>query len=203
MTLMDAFLLGMLAGGNGNGSGGGDNSFVVKITESGGVFSADKTYAEISAAFSSGKTIVADIGVGVLPMVSTGSSFYAYYEATDASSVSIITISSGDSVDCAAFGMEFSPVVVTDLESTTITIDLAADNTVYEFGTLDALTITAIPANGWFEVHFTSGAIATNAQITGATFPKNQTPFTPEINTYYEISVRNGKAAFLDYGVSV
>lgn len=81
---------------------------------------------------------------------------------------------------------------VVNVEGTTPTIT-PADNTIYNCGTLDSLTITNPPATGKFWIWFTSGATAT--VVTGID------NFTPEANKVYRISVENGYATYDSWSV--
>ena len=82
--------------------------------------------------------------------------------------------------------------VVTDITSNSITLAYAADNTIYEYGELTNLTVTAIANPGDFIIIFTSGATATTTNFpAGLIFSE---AFAAEANTRYEINVRNGYA---------
>lgn len=96
----------------------------------------------------------------------------------------------GQPIDLSAY--QLKPTVVTDLSSTSITLALAADNTIYEYGELTALTVTAITATADFIIRFTSGTTptVTNFPVT-MVFPE---AFSAEANMRYEINVSNGYA---------
>lgn len=90
--------------------------------------------------------------------------------------------------------------VVTDTTSTSITLASAADNTIYEYGELTNLTVTAIPANGDFIIRFTSGATPTTTS-----FPASmvfQSAFVATADTRYEISVSDGYAVVGEWPVA-
>ena len=96
----------------------------------------------------------------------------------------------GEPIDLSAY--ELKPATVTDLVSSSITLASASDNTIYEYGELTALTVTAITASGDFIIRFTSGATPTTTSFpVSMKFPE---AFAPEANTRYEINVSNGYA---------
>ena len=183
-------------GGGGGGGGGTDNRYIVEFTESGGVYTANKPYAKIAEAFSAGKEIVADIGTGLLPMVSTGSSFYTYFAGVDGTSLTVISLSSGDVVT----------VAIVDVAPTTITVTTAtpsiaaADNTIYECGELTSLTVSSFPATGEFSIVFISGATATVLSVPNTMIMPDG--FAVEASTRYEINVKNGYAVVGSWSVS-
>lgn len=91
-----------------------------------------------------------------------------------------------------ALGVDPASTKVTDLESTSITLALAADNTIYEYGELSALTVTSIENPADFIIRFTSGATATTTNFPASmVFPE---VFAAEANTRYEINCSNGYA---------
>lgn len=80
-----------------------------------------------------------------------------------------------------------SPAVISDSQSTSITLPLPVADTIYEYGELTALTITAIPVSGDYMIKFRSGTTATVTD-----FPQNlhfPEAFAPAAMTRYEISV--------------
>ena len=98
-----------------------------------------------------------------------------------------------------AIGGEATPTTVTDLSSTSITLASAADNTIYEYGELTALTITAITNPGSFIVRFTSGSTPTTTNFPASmVFPE---AFSAEASTRYEINVSNGYALAVGWAV--
>ena len=99
----------------------------------------------------------------------------------------ILTVSSGRPAWVSP-----GPSVVSDQVSTSITLAAAAADTIYEYGELSALTITALPASGDFIVRFTSGSTATTTDFPVAM--KFPTAFAAEANTRYEINCSNGYA---------
>ena len=104
----------------------------------------------------------------------------------------------GEPIDLSAY--ELKPTTVTDLSSTNITLASAADNTIYEYGELSALTVTAFDATGDFIIRFTSGATFTTTNFPATMkFPE---AFAPEANMRYEINVSNGYALVAGWAVS-
>lgn len=82
-----------------------------------------------------------------------------------------------------------SPAVVSDSQSSSITLPLPVADTIYEYGELTALTISDIPATGDFIIRFRSGSTPTTTN-----FPQTMlfpSAFTPAANTRYEINVSN------------
>lgn len=89
-----------------------------------------------------------------------------------------------------------NPIIVEDLTSTSITLAEAKANTIYKYGTLTNLTITANETSDQETViYFTSGATITTS------FPNtlkwfNDSPLEAEINTGYVISIVNNIAVW-------
>ena len=98
-----------------------------------------------------------------------------------------------------AIGGEAAPTAVTDLSSTSITLEAAA-NTVYNYGTLTSLTVSSFPATGEFSITFTSGATATVLSVPNTMIMPDS--FAVEANTRYEINVKNGYAVVGSWAVS-
>ena len=90
------------------------------------------------------------------------------------------------------------PTVVT-VSGATPTIT-AADNTIYECGTLTSLTVSSFPATGEFSVTFTSGAAATTLSVPQTMIMPDG--FSVDANTRYEINVKNGYAVVAGWTVS-
>ena len=71
-------------GEKGDKGSDGANPFYITCTESGNTITADKTWAEIKAAYSAGQVIAVKVGTGVLPLMSadvkgdTGSFLFGY-----------------------------------------------------------------------------------------------------------------------------
>ena len=87
------------------------------------------------------------------------------------------------------------PETVTDLSSTSITLASAADNTIYQYGELTALTISAITNPGEFIISWRSGSTPTTINFpTTMRFPTSTNAMDAcEANTDYEVNCRNGK----------
>ena len=92
------------------------------------------------------------------------------------------------------------PTTVTDLSSTSITLASAADNTEYNYGELSALTISSIPASGWFSVVFDSGSTPTVLTVPNTMIMPDS--FAVEANTRYEINCKDGYALVAGWAVS-
>lgn len=99
----------------------------------------------------------------------------------------------GEPIDLS--GYEEKPTVVADSVSTSITLASAADNTIYEYGTLTALTVTAITNPGEFIISWRSGSTPTTHNFPSAMrFPTPDNAMDAcEANTDYEVNCRNGK----------
>lgn len=78
------FAFSNLKGEKGDRGSDGANPFYITCTESGNTITADKTWAEIKAAYSAGQVIAVKVGTGVLPLMSadvtgdTGSFLFGY-----------------------------------------------------------------------------------------------------------------------------
>ncbi len=218
---------------------GEPEKLTVTITKTGNQYSADKTYAEITAAVTAGKIVQAVYGktevflakaeasadihfFSIVPKNSidfTKGFTLTLYALADNESMTVASIDYQPiTVDAALSSSSTNPVqnkvidaalalkadasalnnkadkptVVTDLSSTSITLASAADNTIYEYGELSALTVTAITATGDFIIRFTSGATPTTTNFPATMkFPE---AFSAEANTRYEINCSNGYA---------
>lgn len=91
------------------------------------------------------------------------------------------------------------PTVVEDLTSTSITLAKAEKNTIYKYGTLTNLTVSANDTSDEETlIYFTAGNTIT------VSFPNtlnwvNDDELTPEANTNYVISIVNNIAAYGSY----
>lgn len=91
------------------------------------------------------------------------------------------------------------PTIVEDLTSTSITLAEAKANTIYKYGTLSSLTITANETSDEeILIYFTSGATCT------VSFPNtlqwiNEDVLSPDANTKYVISIINNIATYGSY----
>ena len=172
--------------------GGEPKKLVVTVTESGGVFSADKTHAEIKAAYDAGKTVEAVYSQHIFRLVdcgSAGADFIYFIDDTAEENVfeQYLGVTSANAWTHTARTLAPVPTTVTDLSSTSITLAASA-NTYYTYGELTALTVSSFPASGTFWIVFVSGATATT--VTGID------NFTPEANKRYKVTVENGYATF-------
>ena len=88
-----------------------------------------------------------------------------------------------------------SPAVVSDTQSTSITLSLPVTDTVYEYGELTALTVTAITNPGEFIISWRSGSTPTTHNFPSTMrFPTADNAMEAcEANTDYEVNCRNGK----------
>lgn len=190
-------LLALKAGGGGGSSG--SDLFVITLTEAFGVYSADKTYDEIIAAIESNKVCIAVDGdyVGHLMLNDSADLFFV---CTYENNSRLYDCASDDSWNLFVTKLENKQKTVTDTISTSITLASAADNTIYEYGELTALTITAISIPGSFSITFTSGAAATVLTTPNSMIMPDG--FNVEVNTRYEINVQDGYALVAGWTVS-
>ena len=178
--------------------GGEPERFVVTISESGGVYSADKTYAEISAAKTAGKDLVLNIGLCTVPLVESGSEFYGYVLSADGYFLSIVSIASTDVVTANQKPIQPGITKATVSEATpTIT---PQNNVIYSCGELTSLTISNPPATGAYSIVFTSGSTATTTTIPATILGLES--FAAEANTLYEINVLDNRAVVGSWAVS-
>lgn len=103
-------------------------------------------------------------------------------------------------IDTAIGDKQNSPIIVTDTSSSSIIISELAYNTIYQYGTIDSLTISALPSdyttnNNRFSetvIYFTSGVSGTAISLpTGLSWISGTAP-TIEGNKKYVISICNG-----------
>lgn len=90
--------------------------------------------------------------------------------------------------------------IITDTTSSSITISELAYNTIYQYGTIDSLTISALPSNYTTNnnrfsetvIYFTSGVSGTTISLpTGLSWISGAAP-TIQGNKKYVISICNG-----------
>lgn len=225
MDILDAVLAAQIAK-NGSGGGGGAVSsvngktgavvlvaddlgaepekFIVRVTESSGTYSADKTFAEISAAYESGKSIEVIYGGTIYYLVSLmtpllGDGYIAFsFTHVEGNSIRIFRVEQDDSWE--EYGNSLvtaSRQILVGSASATIT---PISNTIYSCGELTSLTITDPPATGAYVIKFTSGSTATTTTIPASIiFPE---AFAAEANTRYEINVEDGYAVAVGWPVS-
>ena len=189
------------SGGGGGGGGGGTEFFVCTFS---GLSTCDKTYAEAKAAYDAGKEIlfVYEESCAIAQFSDDGSDHFSAYMTSGTSPIYAVALFLVFGFDASGSkkALQPAPATVTDTSSTSITLALAADNTIYNYGELTALTVTAIAATGDFILRFTSGATATTTNFPASmVFPE---AFAAEANTRYEISVSNGYALVASWPVS-
>lgn len=180
--------------------------FIITVTESGGVYSADKSYTEIAAAYNDGKTCEV-ICNGIYTLVYPGFdadwccfSRIAYFVGLPF--VEYLELSSDGEVDEWTYLHTNLQIGEQSLvvSGTTPTIAFASDNTIYNCGELTSLTVTAITSNGDFIIRFTSGSTPTTTDFPATMiFPE---AFSAEANTRYEINVSKGYALAVGWPVS-
>ena len=192
MTLMDAFLLGLLTNGNG-GTGGGKSIFKVLIIYDGIDYTVNATFYEIMQAFLADKLVVFTYENDVSGMVCSGFAEFGlsahtahFYEGDTGFNVSI---ASNDTVSVTPYSSA-KPTVV-NVSGTTPTIQ-AVDNTRYICGELTSLTVSSYPASGAWMIEFESGSTATTTSFPNTI--KGLDNFAAEANKVYEINVLDGKA---------
>ena len=182
-------LLALKAGGGGGSSG--SDLFVITLTEAFGVYSADKTFAEIEAAIDAGKICIVKYVDNTAYLVEYDSAT-ASFESINGNYVDTFKINDDESCAHYFYPLEKQAQKVSNTISTSITLDLAAANVIYEYGELTALTVTAIPATGDFIIRFTSGSTPTTTNFPASmVFPE---AFAAEANMRYEINVSDGYA---------
>lgn len=196
-NLMDAFLLGMLAGGGGGG-GGGAGVFVVNISYSSPSFSADKSFAEIDAAIEAGKFVVARHSDKVFPLerIDSSKAYFVraeYENSNDRVYVEQFVLTHQNNADSwtvenAELGKKLAVVQVSGATPTIV----PEDNTRYVCGELTSLTVSSCPASGFWTIEFESGSTATTTSFPNTM--KGLDSFAAEANKVYEINVLDGKA---------
>lgn len=180
--------------GNGSPSPSSDDLFIVTVDTSSTPYTADKTYAEVSAAISAGKMVVY-IGPGFqAATIQPGSGvIYAYGIIRSGVNPLLVTLQhTAVSLTISTVGLEAAPTVVS-VSGSTPTLDIAENNCIYNCGELTSLTITAFDNPGKFWIWFTSGATPTT--VTGID------NFTPEANKKYRVFVENGYATADEWSV--
>lgn len=103
-------------------------------------------------------------------------------------------------IDTAINSKQSNPNIITDTTSTSITISELGYNTIYQYGTINSLTISALPSdyasdNKRYEesvIYFTSGSSGTTISLpTGLTWINQEAP-TIDSGKKYVISICNG-----------
>ena len=200
MNLMEALIQAKLGGGGGGSvtpanvlsaiEGMSDAEAALALAALGGIsqdqlgtvftFKGSKaTYADL--------LLVEDPQIGDVWFVDADSANYVWIE--DDANPTGFWDEFGQPIDLSAYEEK---ATTSTQSGTSVTIASAADNTIYDCGTLTALTITAIANPGSFIVRFTSGSTATTTNFPASmVFPE---AFSAEANTRYEINVSNGFA---------
>ena len=177
-------------GGNGGGGGGGsEDIFDVNFTESGGVYSEDKTYSDTLSAYNSGKKVAFFIGgefVGFATLINSALWASAYAGTSGGGLLSFVSFDTLG-VTVTQMNVDAAPTTVT-VSGTTPTI-AAADNTIYNCGELTSLTVSSFPATGKFWIWFTSGSTPTTVMGFDNTF-------VPEANKLYKVTVERGYGSY-------
>ena len=91
---------------------------------------------------------------------------------------------------------QIQPKVVTDASSTTPTIASALDNYIYKF-TEDLTSLSLTTGSGSYMICFHSGSTATTTSFPVSILGLDD--FVPAVNTYYEISIMDGRAVWMGW----
>lgn len=189
--------------------GGEKKLLAVTVTGSGGNYSADKTYTEITTAYAAGNklrfAIERSYGTIVTDDVLIVNETLVLAFATIAQSITsnpemiIVSINPHNQVGVVSNPLTIKPTTVT-VSGTTPTIT-PADNHIYNCGTLDSLTISNPTETGAYSIVFTSGATPTQTTIPATILGLED--FAAEANTLYEINVLDNRAVVGSWAVSV
>lgn len=167
----------------------------------------DKTFSEISSAFSDGKVVrpLFDYFDGFTSYVdASGAEFYFVDNSNGATTMYVFVVDDSDAVSVSSknLGDAIAPTTITNTSATPLSLS-AQNNTIYKYtaSSLTSLTITSVPSNGDFVIKFVSGATATVLTTPSSMhMPDNFT--APETNTRYEINVSDGYALVSSWAVS-
>ena len=175
---------------------GESKKLTVTITESGGVYSADKTFTEIKAAYDAGKTVEAVYDGHIFRLFDInqlGAEFMYFLDDTADGNVfeQYLGVTSANAWTHTARTLVPAPTTVTGSGSTQ-TIAMAADNTIYECGEVSSLTVTDYANPGSFIISFVSGSTPTVLTLPASLDARMPSSFTFESDSFYEINVRNG-----------
>ena len=176
---------------------GGEQVFVVTLEESGGVVSANKTFAEITAAKAAGMDVVLDLGICRVPLVQSDTRFYGSFVSDDGSVVTVTTIAQTNTVNVDQYHMQYMTNTV-DVTGSVATIN-PQHNCMYICGTLTHLTIGGGTVGAW-SIVFTSGETPTTTTIPATILGLED--FAAEANTLYEINVLDNRAVVGSWAVS-
>lgn len=171
-------------------SGGTGSAFVINFSLSHGVYSADKTFAEVEAAIEDGKICIVKYSNDTAYLVEFDGTT-AIFESIAENYVDSYRINDDESCDHYFYTLEKQALSVNS-SLTTPTIDTATNNTIYSFGELTSLTVTALGSNASFIIRFTSGSTPTTTNFPASmVFPE---AFAAEANMRYEINCVDGYA---------
>lgn len=168
---------------------------IVKVTASAGSYAADKTFAQMWAAYSADRAVAVAMGEGEFAMAEADPSGMAFVSTTISGSTATVrrlAVDDNNTWSYTEFAAEQKPAAVT-VSGTTPTIT-PAPNTDYTCDVLASLTISNPPPTGAYSIVFTSGSTPT---VT--TFPATilgLEDFAAEANTVYEINVRDNRAVY-------
>lgn len=168
---------------------------IVKVTASAGSYAADKTFAQMWAAYSADRAVAVAMGDGEFALAEADPSGMAFVSTTiDGSTATLrrLAVDDNNTWSYTEFAAEQKPTTVT-VSGTTPTITPAA-NTLYNCGELSSLTISNPQALGAYSIVFTSGATATTTTIPATILGLED--FAAEANTVYEINVLDGRAVY-------
>lgn len=178
---------------------------VVTVTKSGSVYSVDKTYAQINAAYQAGASVVFWYGGNAIAYFDDSGVEDAFiaeicHYGSNGPELVMIAVTESDTVVGGEYLLQKAPTESTVSGATPSVA--AADNRLYNCGEVTTLTITSLPDNGLFTVLFASGATATQIvwpQDATVELPEGQ---TIEANRIYELSVRcrTGKPTIVAVG---
>lgn len=183
--------------------GGEPKKIVVSVTKSGSVYSVDKTYAQINAAYQDGASVVFCYGGTAIANFDDSGIEDAFVAeicncGSNGPELVMIAVTESDTVVVGKYLLQKVPTEST-VSGTTPTITPVA-NTVYKCGELTSLTVSSPPATGAYSIVFTSGSTATTTTIPATILGLED--FAPEANTVYEINVLDNRAVVGSWAVS-
>lgn len=188
--------------------GGQPKRFVITVTESSGVYSADKTFAEIIAAIEDGRDCIVMYGERIATLFMYDED-YAVFESVLVGQTSVNTtvavskflVDNNDDWTVTEGTFNDAPTVHR-ISSATVSIEPGV-NDIYICDPLTAvtsLTVTNPPAVGAYVIRFNSGSTATTTSIPNTIHGLES--FAAEANTHYEINVLDNYAVVGSWAVS-
>ena len=160
-----------------------------------GVGTADKSFSEIYEAYENGKIITAvfDINEFILTEIDSDYAVFCCNNASYDSNSMTSTRFSVDDTDTWTYTncVFYKEPIKTTISSQTAQIS-AADNHVYDCGTLTSLEITSFPVSGSFTITWTSGSTATTLTVPQTLHMPDG--FQVEANMRYEMNVSDSYA---------